>query len=106
MSTDWLEPLNYIIPQFDSTDVSGGLSTVQYDNMIRADLPGRIYITLRNDKFQQKNEWLPNLTGLQINFFRNINGATWATADDLCQVQKSRGIYPGEYMAWFNCTTA
>jgi hypothetical protein len=48
VSTDWMEPFNYLVTKWDSKSVSNALSTVQYDNMIKADRPGRIYIILRN----------------------------------------------------------
>jgi len=51
VSTDWMEPFNYLVSEWDNKAVSNVLSTVQYDNMIRADRPGRIYIVLRNEKF-------------------------------------------------------
>jgi hypothetical protein len=69
VSTDWTLPFNFIVPRFDPPEIDSTLSTVQYDSMIQADLPGRIYITLRNSNFQQKNEWAQDLTDLQINFF-------------------------------------
>lgn len=107
VSTDYAEPFNYIVPRWDSTEVSAELSSVQYDNMLKTDRPGRVYITLRNANFQQKEEWTSNLEqDLQIQVFQQVDGVTWTAADDLCSNQKSRGIYPGEYMAWFNCTTA
>jgi CRISPR/Cas system CSM-associated protein Csm4 (group 5 of RAMP superfamily) len=31
---------------------------------------------------------------------------SWVAVDDMCQIQKSRGLYPGEFMAWFNCTAS
>lgn len=61
VSTDWTEPLNFIVPKFDKLMISANLSSVNYDSMIKAGMPGRIYITIRNQDFQQKNEWPSNL---------------------------------------------
>ena len=112
--------------------------------MIKADRPGRIYIILRNQQFQQINEWPENLEeDLEIKIHKwmheeeqkqmeaakrnettkasksakapvhvaaNGTNATrtysWVAVDDMCQIQKSRGLYPGEFMAWFNCTAS
>ena len=52
VSPDWTQPYDMIVQRFDPVDVDGQLSTVQYDSVIQADLPGRIYITLRNSNFQ------------------------------------------------------
>ena len=66
-----MEPFNFLVPKWDSKSVSTTLSTVQYDNMIKADRPGRIYIILRNQQFQQINEWPENLdTDLEIKIYK------------------------------------
>lgn len=71
------------MPRFDPAGVDGGLSSVKYDSMIRADLPGRMYITIRNSNFQQKSEWVEDLAAdLKINFF---GGTFQESADDKCQ---------------------
>jgi hypothetical protein len=51
VSPDWSDPMNYIIPKFDKLQISANLSSVNYDSMIKAGMPGRIYITIRNQDF-------------------------------------------------------
>ena len=89
VSTDWTEPFNYLVGKVDGPDSrspSGTLSTVQYDNMVRADRPGRIYITLRNQRFQQIDVWPTDWhQELKIEFFENP--ANWVSAGDKCKIQ-------------------